>query len=276
MFSEEELSQADVVDVLIEEQIYSKKALASEFVLDSWVKIERRLSWMGIQGPIHFEDKRMVRQKDWREVPAHSFCLAVSLGPKFKYWHRDFGPDYTEQGSLFELITKFAMKNRFIGWNFHLTGWSKDNVSKLPAVVDNLVAAIGERRGNVGDYSSENAKDAGLDLVWHLPFVDRRGGDPVYLAQCASGVDWIKKLPQPNMEDWNKIIDFANRPNKAFSLPFALDDKTVRWRSNTVGLLLDRYRLLVHEIPEDEWIPQELRDRLITWLEPRVDWICDR
>jgi hypothetical protein len=218
----------------------------------------------------------MIRQSEWKDVPAYSFCLVVSLGPRYDNWS-SFGPDYTEQGLLFELISKNSMEARFAGWHFFQTGWSRESASKLPEVVDKLVAAIGERTGYVDEYAAANANEAGVDLVWHLPFVDQRGGTPVYLAQCASGTNWPDKLSQPNIEDWKKIINFASGPHKAFCLPFALDERDLRWRSNSIaGLLLDRYRLLVHDVPEEDWVSEELRERLATWLEPRVAWITNR
>ena len=272
LFAEEELSQTDVVDLLVEEQFYTDQNFCLEFVSNAWSQVHRRLSWMEPNSPISFQDRWMTRRLEWQDVPAHSFCLVVSLGPTYDGWSA-FGPDYTEQGRLFELLTKHAMKTKFKGWQFLLTGWSRDNTSKLPDIVDNLVSAIGERRGYVDDYASLNANEAGVDLVWHLPFADQRGGAPVYLAQCASGMNWVDKLSQPNMADWAKIVDFANGTNKAFSLPFALDDRELRWRSNSAGLLLDRYRLLVHGVPESEWVPEDLRRRLVTWLEARVDWM---
>jgi len=276
LFAEEELSQSEVVDLLVEEQIYRDQNFCSEFVSDAWDQVRRRLSWMSPRSPIRFEDRWIIRQSEWKDVPAYSFCMVVSLGPWYDNWS-SFGHDYTEQGLLFEHISKNAMETRFAGWRFFQTGWSRESTAKLPEVVDKLVAAIGERTGLVEDYSSADANEAGVDLVWHLPFVDQRGGVPVYLAQCASGTNWPDKLSEPNLNDWKKIIDFASGPYKAFCLPFALDDKDLRWRSNSIaGLLLDRYRLLALDAPEEEWVSEELRDRLITWLEPRVDWIMDR
>ena len=277
LFAAEELSQTDVVDVLVEEHIYSSQNYALEFVLHGWGQVKRRLSWMGATSPIGFKDRWMKPQMEWKEVPAHSYCLAVCLGPRYNGWTSSFGTDYTEQGLLFELITKHAMANRFPGWSFLQTGWSRDSTSKLLAVVDSMISALSERKGyGVDDYSSLDANEAGVDLVWHLPFADQRSGNPVYLAQCASGNNWTEKLGQPDMSDWEKIIDFANKPNKAFSLPFALDDRELRWRSNSTGLILDRYRILAHGIPERAWLPADLRERIVTWLEPRLAWISDR
>ena len=277
IFLGEELSQTDVVDYLVEEHLYDDQNFASTFVSFGWTEVERRLSWLGSFSPIRFYDRWMVREAEWTHIPAHSFCLAVSFGPKCDGWTGEFGNDYTEQGRLFELITKSAIEARFQGWELVHTGWSRENALKLPDVVDNLVLAIDERVGDLAQYASRDANEAGLDLVWHLPFADSRGGGPVYLAQCASGLNWPDKVSEPNLSEWRKIVDFAAVPNKAFSLPFALDERELRRQSNrSGGLLLDRYRLLAHGRPESDWIPGDLSNDLIAWLEPRIDWIIDR
>ena len=277
LFVEEEFSQTDVIDYLLEEQLYDDQDFASGLVLGGWTNLERQLSWLGDYSPIGFTDRRMVRQLIWTEVPAYSYCLAVSLGPRYEGWSSQFDHDYTEQGRLFELITKAAMKVQFDGWRFLHTGWRRDNASKLPAVVQNLISTIDERTGNLAGYTSDNANEAGVDLVWHLPFADHRGSAPVYLAQCASGMDWVGKVHLPSIPQWTKIVDFALRPNKAFSLPFALSDKELRQYSNMAeGLLIDRCRLLARNHPEEQWVPEKLRNVLVKWLEPKINWITSR
>lgn len=277
LLDEDELSQTDIVGYLIEEQIYDDQDFALEFVLPSWSLLERRLSWVGEYSPIRFHDRYMTRELDWQEIPAHSYCLVVSLGPFYDGWTKKFGNDYSEQGRLFELITKSAMEAQFSGWQFTHTGWRRDSASKLPAVVESLVSMINERIGNLDDYASQDANEAGVDLVWNLPLGDRRPGAPVYLAQYASGLNWPEKINEPNLAEWQKIIDFAAIPNKAFSLPLALDDRELRRQSNNGrGLLLDRYRLLARARPECDWVPGELRGEIVAWLEPRIDWIMSR
>ncbi len=277
LFLEEEFSQTDIVDHLVEEQLYEDQSVASEFVLSEWVALKQRLSWLGSYSPIGFKDRWVVRQLDWRKVPAHSYCLVVSFGPKCDGWSSRFGRDYTEQGRLFELITRAAMESRFSGWRFLHTGWARDKASKLSTVIGNLISAIDERKGNPDNYLARDAKDAGVDLIWHLPFADGRGGAPVYLAQCASGENWVYKVNEPNINEWTKIVDFAAVPNKAFSLPFSLGERELRRQSNQAGgLLLDRYRLLAHSVSESKWVPAPLRQDLIDWLEPRIDWIINR
>ena len=277
VFLEKELSQTDVVNHLVQEQLVENQDFASKFVLSAWTGLQRRLSWLGSYSPIVFKDRWMVRRLDWQDVPAYSYCLVVSLGSKYNDWHAKFGPNYTEQGRLFESITKAAMEAQFSGWRFLETGWSRDNTSNLAAVIDDLISKIDERKGNPGDYLDLNAKDAGVDLVWHLRFADSRGGAPIYLAQCASGKNWREKVNEPNIKEWTKIVDFAVPPSKAFALPFSLSDRELRRQSNRAGgLLVDRYRLLAQKVSEEDWIPSLLRSELIDWLDPRIDWIIGR
>ncbi len=277
MFLEEELSQTDVVDHLVQEQIFEEQDSASEFVLSAWSALERRLSWLGSYTPIVFRDRWMVRQLGWKDVPAYSYCLVVSLGSSYEDWHKTFGPNYIEQGRLFESITRAAMEARFRGWKFLQTGWSRNNTSKLAAVIDDLISAIDERRGNPDDYLNEDAKDAGVDLVWQLRFVDARGGAPTYLAQCASGKNWVEKVNEPSIKEWTKIVDFAVPPGKAFSLPFSLSERELRRQSNRAGgLMVDRYRLLAQADPELVWVPGPLRVELIDWLDGRIAWIMNK
>ncbi len=277
LIAEEELSPTDIIEYLIEEQLYDDQDFASAYVSSRWADLKGRLSWLGCHSPISFDDRWMMRCSDWKEVPAHSFCLVVSFGPRYDGWEDYFGPDYTEQGELFELVTKTAMEVRFSGWQFLHTGWRKDETSKLPDVVRKITSHINEPIGYVDDYASDQANEAGVDLVWHLPFADSRGGAPVYLAQCASGKNWVDKVGKPNINEWTKIIDFAAVPSKAFSLPFSLDDREMRRQSNRAGgLLLDRYRLLAHDVSESKWVPDTLRHDLINWLEPRIDWVVNR
>ena len=274
LIDERELSPTDIVECLIEEQLYENQDFASEYVSAGWADVKTRLSTLGHQSPIKFRDRWMIRSMNWKEVPAYSFCLVVSFGPQYDDWDTCFGPDYTEQGDLFELLTKAAMKKRFIGWKFLHTGWNKKTTTKLTDVIGDIVTHIGERVGDIAEYASDQANEAGVDLMWHLPFVDNRGGIPVFLAQCASGKNWVSKVHEPDMKVWKKMVNFAAYPSKAFSLPYDLSEKELRKQSTRAGgLLLDRYRLLTHRESEDNWVPSSLQQCLIDWLEPRIDWI---
>ena len=274
LFLPDRVTKTDVIDYLLQEQILERPDDASEFVGSAWSFLEMRLSWLGEYSPISIDGRWMSKRIEWQSVPAHSYCLVASHGPRCEGWHAMFGPDYTEQGRLFELISQEAIKNLFPGWKFLMTGWSRQNTSRLVAVIDDLVGEIHERRGNPDDYLDRDAKDAGVDLVFFRPFADSRGGAPIYLTQCASGKDWIDKILEPNIAEWMKIVDFAAPPNKAFSIPYALDERELRRQSNRAGgLVIDRYRLLSQDACESDWVPSSLKDELVGWLVPRVSWL---
>ena len=81
LLDENELSQTDIVDYLIEEQLYVDQGFAWEYVTLQWAELMRRLSWLGTNSPVKFADNYVIRELDWRAVPAHSFCLVVAFGP---------------------------------------------------------------------------------------------------------------------------------------------------------------------------------------------------
>ena len=52
--NEGEFSVMDVVDVLIDEDIYEKQDFAQDIVNDAWNELERRLNWVGQGTPFFF------------------------------------------------------------------------------------------------------------------------------------------------------------------------------------------------------------------------------
>jgi len=86
LFDDERLSAADVVDVLIESEIYDSQEFAWEIVSFAWAELSRRLSWVGTGSPIKISKPSLKRLRAWRDVPAHSFCLALSFARWYPAW----------------------------------------------------------------------------------------------------------------------------------------------------------------------------------------------
>jgi hypothetical protein len=278
LFDELEVSQCDVVDFLTEQHIYDedRRDFCMEFVTDAWRAIRRRLGWIGSASPLKIEDRRVVRDKNWDQVSAHAFCLLLGLTPYYDGWTSQFGADYTVQGELFEKVVEASVSRVFLKWEVARTGWSRENTSKLPDVVQRLTEAVIEDVGNVAKYLSTDANEAGLDIFWHRRYPDERGGHPVFLAQCASGENWHTKLHTPEISVWEKLVDWKCPPNRAFAMPFALpDDEFVRRCNQFKGLFLDRYRLLMPASCAEAWLPDGLADEIIAWVQPRVSWLLD-
>ncbi len=271
LFVDGELSDGDVFDVLIDENLFTEQDAAWQVVRDAWLELRRRQGWLGNASPIYFREQRLGVPGPWQDFPAHSFCLALSLAKWYPGWAGLFGPSYVEQGRLFEEMTKESMKTLFPDWEIYPTGWTRTRTNKLRGVVREVASRLGEAQGDIGRWTTPRANEAGLDLLCYRPFEDRRVGVPVYLMQCGSGGNWDNKLHTPSLRIWTKIVQFAADPKKGFAMPYALlDDEFVEKCNLVDGLLLDRYRLLSAGRANPDWLSPQLKADLVAWLSPRV------
>ncbi len=271
LFVDERLSVSDVIDALCEVNIYQQQEFAAEIVENAWHEIKRRQQWLDQSAPIIAQRNHIHRKLSWDQAPAHSFCLTVASALYYKRWARRFGSDYTEQGELFELLTKEALEA--LGWHVYRTGWASGSpIGNFQSIVLAVSDCLNETIINDAVVSLyEEAKEEGLDLVCYMPFADGRGGKPVYLMQCASGENWKGKCQSPNLTVWKKLIAFSSDPQRAFAMPFALHDNEFFKTCNRVdGMVIDRYRLLSAGRDGRAWISGELKERLVGWLKPRI------
>lgn len=271
LFDEEELSQTDISDTLLEENIYENQDMALDIISSAWSEIRKRQRWLGKGTPFKITSRRISRLLSWKNVSAHSFCLILSISKCYSGWTEKFGSDYTEQGELFELLTKESLERQFKDWEILLTGWSSKNAIGIRQLINDIAARLGESVGNVSRWTSDSRKDAELDILLYRPFKDKRVGIPVFLMQCASGGNWESKRKTPDLDLWTRIIEFAATPNRAFAIPFAMVDNLFIQNCNIVdGLLMDRYRILAAINQKKNWISKDLKRRLLQWLKPRV------
>ncbi len=277
LFTEAETSRSDVADTLVEQQVYVDISFALELVNDAWSELNRRSRWIN-NGYAFDIDSEWVRLKSsWRDYPAHSFCVILSLAPYYSWWTSVFGSDYSEQGELFEWLTELSFKAQFNSWETYRTGWSRLNPVGLAQVVREITNRLGEQPGRLDIWNDSMAKEKGLDLLCYRPFPDNRVGTPIYLMQCASGANWDTKLKTPDLELWRSIIQFSTMPKRAFSVPFSFADK--EFTQNCIlndGLFLERCRLLCASNFQADWISEALKERLIAWTTPRIRKILER
>lgn len=272
LFCGEPLVAAEVVDLLRENEIYSTQDLAWELLENVFAAIEARAKLLGKGYPIRSRGtSRIVPLADWQEFPAYSFCLMLSLRTAYPTWAHSFGQDYTQQGELFERLTAESVSNSFRDWTVYPTGWTKTRTSQLGKIVVEIAEQLGEPIGTIEHWTSDAAKEVGLDLLCYRSFPDRRGGLPVFLVQCASGANWKSKLKTPDIRIWTKVITFSSDPKKAFSMPYALNEAEFNRNANIVdGLLLDRHRLLAPGFDKKNWISEVLAIELNTWTSSRI------
>jgi len=226
LFAQVPLAAAEVVDVLVENGIYTSQDFAWKLLSDAWIELRRRSKLLNSGYPIEIKGWRLQPRYSWDENPAHSFCLALSLAEWLPDWARSFGKDYTEQGELFEKFVAEAIAKSLPDWSVHHTGWRKTKAVKLPGVITELCEWLGESEtGNRERWTTNSANDAGLDLVCIRRMPDGRPGIPLYLVQCASGVtgnlSWKHKLRALDLDLWQRLVDFAVHPKRGFATPFA-------------------------------------------------------
>ena len=116
------LSTTDVVDALIEGGVYATQDYAREMVDNGWRELQRRQNWMGVSSSIDVNGQRIRRTKHWRDCAGYSFLMMLSLARLYPGWARRFGQNYTEQGVLFEELTKQALQGLFPEWDIFITG----------------------------------------------------------------------------------------------------------------------------------------------------------
>jgi hypothetical protein len=280
LFHESPVSMNNAVDLLQEQQIYNDQDFCVQFLEDAWSEIRLRQECSPSSGVTATGDT-LRRTTEWTAVPAQSFCLVLSLLPRYKdsagrqTAAERFGSDYTEQGELFELLTRASLLAQWPDWSVDVTGWSRTTAEKLPSVVANVCALLGEDPGRLEKWAPAKSNEAGLDMVLWRDYPDARPG-PRYFLQAGSGDGWSAKLKTPDVALWSKFVDFTVAPYLALSIPFALESAEFARRSvSAEGLLLDRHRILACPEPEEVWIDPALLGRLVAWLQPRVDWLVD-
>ena len=267
LFTQTCISKSDVLDVLLEEQVYQDEDFAWQYISDLWNELQYRVVHGRISA-LRIDPDRVTPKGDWNRFPAYSFCLTLAL----RDWCSCADNPNNDQGELFERLTECSLSAS--GWKLLRTGWSSTNATGLPELVEKISSHIKEPvGGNIKEWLPSRGKDAGLDLVCYRPFSDGLGGRPLYFFQCASGRWWKKKTKTPDLELWAKLIDFSNSPVRGFAIPYVLPTtREFRRVANSVnGFLLDRLRLIAPFAGVGKPIPSDLGSDLNQWLASRIE-----
>ncbi len=267
LFTQTRISKVDVLDMLLEEQVYRNEDFAWEFILNVWDDLRYRVEH-GKNCALRIDLDGVTPEGHWEKFPAYSFCLALAL----RDWCSCGDNSHHEQGELFERLTECSLVAR--GWRSKRTGWASKNAAGLPRLVEEISSHIKEPLGgNIEEWLPSRGKDAGLDLICDQLFSDDRGGRPLYFFQCASGRQWKDKTNTPDLQLWAKLIDFSNSPLRGFSLPYVLSERReFRRVANSInGILIDRLRLIAPLAGDSNQVPSELESDLKNWLTPRIE-----
>ena len=131
--TEDEFSVMDVVDVLISEEIYDNQDFAEQIVVDAWNELTRRVEYVRPGRPFAATNSELKRFNSWQTVPAHSFCVLLSLSQCYrKWWDCVSSRDRNEQGELFELVTQESLREQFSDWQVKRTGLVAYESDEIP------------------------------------------------------------------------------------------------------------------------------------------------
>jgi hypothetical protein len=274
LFSGSPISKSDVIDLLVENEIYEAQDFASEIVDDAWAVLRVRFNRLLMPAGISISVNRIERAGEWRDVPAYAFCLLLCC---FTYLYpdrlRELGRSINDQGDLFERLTAEALQHMLPAWVIKRVGWSPNNPVRLKDCVDTIIADLDERANDDKDlHVTSSANELGLDILAHYKFDDPDSASTVLMIQCASGANWTTKRHTPQLSIWRKIINFNAWPQKGFAIPYAFADRSRFRREATPveGLFLDRYRLLNPTGSNRDWASEELKAALIDWCGPYI------
>lgn len=275
--SDDGVTSHEIIDYLIESQIYEDQGYCAEFVESVLSEIRLRARISGSEYPLSVDkNQRVIRSSPWEECVGLTFCLTLSTLPYFSGYHDFAEGNYVEQGELFELVSVEAMRSWFPEWDVRRTGWGGGQGKSLTELLDEIASITGEDvRTEALDFVADSEKDLGLDLAAVRQFSDDRPALPVIFGQCASGRNWQKKLQTPDTSRWKQLLTLTHTPLKAFTFPFRLGelDYPAR-RSQHKGLLMDRLRLLPRG-NESNWLQPETHDRLVDWVSRQRRWLIE-
>lgn len=225
VFEDDVLSKTDVVDTLLEHEIYDDQDFAREVVDDAWCVLQDRFRYLGSPLGLRVQGNRISRVDEWTAFPAYGFCLLLAASAVYPSWAAAWPDAHSVRGELFEEVTKESLAGSMQGWTVKRIGWSPTNPVRLKDSMPDILADLREVQGAEYDlHVNAHTKEMGLDLLAFHSFEDVHASIPVLLVQCASGKDWVNKRQSPDIELWKKIISFNSRPVRALAMPFAFAD----------------------------------------------------
>ena len=273
LFNDDEISTTDVVDVLIENQIYDKQDFANERVEQAWSVLADRIAYMKDPLGITVSKNRIVRKQSWARFPAYGFCMALACSALYPKWASAWDTPASEQGCYFEELAAESFCTTLGGWKVRRLGWAPNSPMKLRDVIYDVIAELNAKEGaELHVHVDQHTNELGLDLLAYQSYGDAHASLPILLIQCASGKNWVDKRQSPDLTIWNAIVSFGSRPVRGFVMPFAFADQIEFRREATSvdGVFVDRNRLLGAFPRNAGKVSTQLNRKLSAWTRTQI------
>ena len=167
LFSREQLSKSDVVDLLLEEQVCddSGQDMAYQIATLGWEELSRRQRWGGLSADIKFTRDRLTLTSKWEDDLFSSFMVLLSIFRIYPKWAADYR-DYVGQGDLFERCTELICPSLLPGWQTYRAGWTPDDAKNIPGIVEALCELLFTKgAADLDQWIAPQANDGGLYQV---------------------------------------------------------------------------------------------------------------
>lgn len=237
---------------------------------DVWMELGRRESLLAYRYPFEVSGAAL-SLTNWRREHLSYVALSLMASASTFYFARP--AEWNTHARLFEHLSALALEGYIQGRAVRI-GWPRQG--DVPVDFQDMILMLRDVLNEAGPGPSAfelmpNAKDGGVDVVAWKPFADSRAGQLIMLGQCAVGRGWATKLSDFSERIWNRLLEPAVPPVRAFLTPFTGPDAG-RWDGVCLegGVVFDRLRLveMVRRNPEGD-----LRRRLAGWCREHLKLI---
>jgi hypothetical protein len=271
LFLGEDVSRSDVVDILMENDVYSNQDFCKLFVSDVWSVIEGFFKSAGVKS-LSFSKNSIRASGKWCEDLALTYCLLCSLRVVYPSWSKNSCGSYVEQGALLEELSVLSLTSMHPKASFKVVGWQAGDQSRLK-FSEVLEQICDENMFSILDlelWDQGQVKDMGLDVYGYFPSYGTLPSLSFMMFQCASGSNWTTKRSAPDLRSWKSILNTFTDPIRGMLIPFLVpDDKFKQSLILLGGPLIERTMLLSGVYSQE--IPAELAEDIKQWAKPRIE-----
>jgi hypothetical protein len=156
------------------------------------------------------------------------------------------GSETSEMGELLEAIAERALAN-FWGAGGSALRFGHPSVHGRPQEFHLAIPWLANRMGLTPGqgYRPPWRKDGGVDVVAWRPFLDRRAGFPIALAQCTMQAETYTKTSDVDLRLWASWLAMDSDPLSLLVIPGTIPRSGTSWgQLTTVVMVIERLRLM--------------------------------
>jgi hypothetical protein len=250
-----ELYRREIEALLVEQYFVKDQDDAARNVSDAWRVLRRRKRVVGEGYPFELTNKYIFPQDRDNKI-TYIFLLVLSAPEYLSGFSLGKGGAFR---NFFELVTVESVVQALPGWDVYWCGATSKDMKTAGGIVKYVAKILSTNIRDVTYFSS--AQDGGVDFMAVLKAGDQRSARPALWGQCASGLDWEKKVQEPNFAHWADAVRVLPRPLRVFAVPFAFGRRTfTKTAIKSEGWVMDRERISANLFcPTTEKLAEMLR-----------------